>query len=346
MNFESGTLQDWFYKQEEHPNLFPGKKQYVSFYKAFKGYMDKEIHPHIGTIMSREDYDVFLNDHSGDHVDMVIEKASSILQSLEETDILTPYEAFMLLTAIQIHDAGHIINANRETHAMDSGELLQKLDDQVTTWEKAIVTRIAQAHTGNEDLIGKQKVSEGSGNDRIRYRFLSSVLRMADELADGHDRAANYLLKEKKIPEKSEIFHAFSSCLEKFYVDLKSHEINMIFCLNKNHSKKLYKKLISKTNFEEKFLIDEIYSRTIKTFNECLYFNRFVPENLRISSVKVEIHFKEAGGKDDFFDQIDYRIEEIGYPILSSNDIFKIGKGNLEDDGVKKDGKYIANKIK
>ncbi|GAB6013077.1 HD domain-containing protein [Viscerimonas tarda] len=347
MNLQQGTLQDWFYNQEQYLNLFPDKKNYVSYYKSFKDFLDREIHPHIGTVMSRENPVIFLNDHSAKHVDMVIEKASYLLLGLEESIAISPYETFMLLTAIQIHDAGHIVNANRDTHAEDSKKLVQELDNKnITTWEKKIILDIAKAHSGKDDLIGKQKLSDGNGVDKIRYRLLSAILRMADELADGRARAANYLLSEGRIPPSSEIYHAFSSCLEKFNVSAESHEITMIFSLNKEQSIKLYKKSKSETELEELFLINEIYKRTLKTFNECLYYNRFVPENMRISSVSVEINLLEAESIESFFEPIKYRIEERGYPILSSNDIFEICKESLVNSaGENIDGQYIANQI-
>ena len=347
MNFESGTLQDWFYSQENKLHLFPGKRNYVSYYMNFEDFLDREIHPHVGTVMSRENCDIFLNDHSAKHVDMVIEKASYLLKDLEDSMAITPYETFILLSAIQIHDAGHIINAKRAKHAEDSKELVQELDSKnVTTWEKKIIYDIAKAHSGKDDLIGKQNLFSGEGVDKIRQKLLSAILRMADELADGKSRAACYLFEKEKIPLESEIFHAFSYCLERFKIDVRSHEINMEFCLNIEHTKRQYYKQITETEFENKFLIDEIYERTLKTFNECMYYNRFVPENMRLSSVNVEINFIEAKSLEYFFDRIAYRIEESGYPKLNSYDIFEICEDKLIKDGAKIDGQYIANQLK
>jgi hypothetical protein len=346
MDFHQGTLQDWFYEQEQNLNVFPDKKNYISYYKTFKDFLDRDIHPNIGTVMSREEPCVFLNDHSEKHVAMVIDKATHLLAGLDEANALSPYEAFFLLMAIQIHDAGHIVNADRDTHAEDSRKIIQEIDKHsITAWEKHIIFDIAKAHSGKDDLISKQKISDGSFADRIRYRFISAVLRMADELSDGKYRAANYLLEKEKLPVESRIYHSFSSCLEIFKIDIEGHEVSMTFCLNTRNTREQYTKQKKDGASENVFLINEIYLRSLKTFNECMYYNRFVPENMRISSVTVEINFLDAESMEYFFPTIKYHIEEKGYPTLSSYDIFDICKDELYDDGNKLDGQYIANQI-
>ena len=347
MNFKQGTLQDWFYKKKE--KSFPSQKDYVSKYKAFKEFLDREVHPEIKPVMSREEPEMYLNDHSEKHVAMVIEKATYLLSGLSDKNILTPYEAFILLAAIQIHDAGHIINASRERHAIDTAKIIQELD-KVSTLERKLIFDIAKAHSGKKDLIGIQSQESIISETTVRFRLFAAILRFADELADGKDRASNYLLEINQISEESIIYHTFSSCLDTFRVDTQKQEVCMFFCVNKRQATTLYKKkkkdkITEKVITEDTFLINEIYERTLKTFNESLYYNRFVPEEIRINSINVEICFLEPEKVEPFFESIKYRIEEIGYPQLPSSDIFDICSESLKKDGNKIDGEYIKNQI-
>jgi hypothetical protein len=230
MDFHQGTLQDWFYSKE---NVFPPEKNYVSYYKSFKSFLDREIHPEIKPVMSREKTAMYLNDHSEKHVAMVIQKATYLLYGLSARNELTPYEAFILLSAIQIHDAGHVVNAKRETHAIDTNKIIQELDkNSITALEKKLIFDIAKAHSGKNDLIGIQSQENIISEYTVRFRLLAAILRFADELADGKDRASNYLLSIEKIPTESKIYHTFSSCLDSFKVDSQRHEVCMSFCLN------------------------------------------------------------------------------------------------------------------
>lgn len=357
MDLKKGTLQDYFYSCEQDLNLFPDKRNYVSYYKNFKDFLDRDIHPEIKPVMSREDPHIYLNDHSEKHVAMVIEKATFLLIGMPEKDFLTPYEIFILLTAIQIHDAGHLINANRDTHAIDTSQIINELDkNAISAFERKIIFDIARAHSGKEDIIGSQKEYIDISGETIRFRLIAAILRFADELADGKVRASNYLLKYDKLPIESKIFHTFSSCLDSFKINIEGHEVNMTFCVNEEQVCTTYKKqkkdkTTGQIVLEDQLLIDEIYSRTLKTFNEALYYNRFIPAEMRINVINVEIIFlkKDTIDLNDiyFFDTIKYRIEEIGYPKMYSEDIFEICNGFLLDSyGHKLNGEYIKQQIK
>jgi hypothetical protein len=172
---------------------------------------------------------------------------------------------------------------------------------------------------------------------------LSAILRLADELADGKERSSKFMLELEKckgvIPDESKIYHVFSHCLNSCYLRLDSHTVYMKFFLNKES-------VLSKYNKEanEIFLIDEIYDRTLKVFTECLYYNRFVPEYVRINMVDVCINFLCSETLQDFYAPINYRLKENGYPVIFRK-IFEICKDELVKNGLNIDGQYVANQI-
>lgn len=91
---------------------------------------------------------------------------------------------------------------------------------------------------------------------------------------------------------------------------------------------------------EEVYLLDEIYTRSIKAFTECLYYNRFVPESIRFRVIDVRINFLDDNGMV-YYEPIAYRIEEKGYPQDVITDIFSLVGNQLMRNGKLLTGQYI-----
>ena len=343
------TLEEYFYSFADKPECFPGKHDLVSAYKTFKDFMEKEVHKEtkaMTIVMEKDDEDIYLNDHSADHIQMVIEKVSKILWAdgtpIEE---LNPLECFILLSAIQIHDAGHVIGG-REHHEQNAKEFLKKYDSNVVgSPEKKIIYEIARAHSGKDDPIGKLPQSEDISNFSVRMRLLAALLRLGDEMADESSRASAFLYEQNKIVEGSRLFHAFSMSLNSFLPHVDTQEIRMKFNLNKSRCCEVFKKPTKGGGEVDIYLLDEIYVRTFKTFRECLYYNRFVSDKLRFNSVSVTIEFYDDDNFIPFFDTIGYRLEEKGYPRLQEENVYALCGKDLEKEGSKLDGEYIKNII-
>ena len=327
------TIEDYFINTAD-PSDFPSHRDYVATYRNFRDFMNHEIHPEVKTMTTRLDETIYLNDHSTNHISMVIEKVSALLA--EDYSVLSMYEIFFLLIAIHIHDAGHIFNG-RDGHEKNGGKFLTEISKYaISTIELREISKIAQAHSGKNDPIGYLALESIISGKKVHSRLLAALLRMGDELADGRPRSSNYLLDHDLITESSQLFHAFSSCLDSFEPVMSSHEISMTFCLNREMTLKTLNKN-SKDGLIELFLIYEIYIRSLKTFCECLYYNRFVPEKLRVSTLNVTINFIEEGKFEDFYERITYRIEEKGYPNLSFQNIFE-----LCGDSLKRGGSFLT----
>lgn len=336
------TIQDYFYSLEHKDDEFPRGVNYVSNYKAFKAFMDQEIHPEIKTVTSRLDDEIYLNDHSTKHVEMVILKISQILEAPNiGFNYISGYEYFLLLSAAQIHDAGHIING-RDGHAEAGKKFLEYYNIySISSIERKIIMRIAAAHSGKHDPIGNLENSTPISGLIVRPRLLASLLRLGDEFADENSRASSYLLDLDKIPEYSRLFHVFSRCLDTYRAYSQSGTIHMHFCVNKHYATEVFKKK-KENSYDEVYLIDEIYTRSMKAFTECLYYNRFVPEELRFRTINVTIEFLENSG-DDYLDSISYRLEEKGYLQVVTEDIFALAESRLVRNGNRLTGEYIKS---
>lgn len=328
------NIEDWFLQLT--PDKFPNSNDYAARFITIRDFMNNNIHAEIKSIVVKKVPEIYLNDHGEKHIKKVIEKASEILTN--NFGLLSPYEFFFLLVAIQIHDAGHIING-RDEHAANAKKVISKLgNENISTIEKKYIIDIAKAHSGKDDPIGKLPDNQYIHNEKINLKRIAAIVRLADELADDTTRASSFLLDNNLINDQSKIFHHYSQCLNSCVVD--TNQIKMRFYLNENHLKE--KMQLGK---DEVFLIDEIYERTIKTFLESIYCNRFFPENIRVKLVDVKIEI-ESEYEYVIPKVITYRIEESGYPSYNKSSIFEYCQTLTTKTGAQLTGKYYNDLVK
>lgn len=327
---------------------FPGQKDYLSYYNTFKQKFDREVHPEVKTKILEIEKEGYYNDHGVDHIKMVIDRATMIINNFNGTLIkkdsgfyISPYEIFILLMAIQLHDTGHLIGKRRE-HAERGKHILAKFDSGniLSAGERRIIGDIAKAHGGKNDPIGTMLVKEDTiSSKKIRPQLLASILRLADELAEDHSRASTFLLNIDAIEKTSIIYHLYSSALDS--VSVSGSEIKLIFYIS---TEILLEQYTVKNDdvISTKFLLDEIYDRTFKTFTESLYCSRFLPDLCRINCVKVNINILDQ--HDDVMKNISYELKEVGYPYTTDSSIFSHCT-NLIEEGINLDGAFMKDFI-
>lgn len=343
------TLVEYLHQRvdEEDSHPFPGRNDYVSAFDVFKNIMENGPLEETKAMTVLKDRKTYLNDHGVSHVRMVMKKVSILLWNEKGESNIDPqislYECFLLLVAIYVHDAGHAING-RKNHEQNAREFLNELNGNIVgTPEKKLIYYIARAHSGKDDPIGNLEQPTYLYDIKIRTRLLAALLRLEDEMSDDSSRASKILLDKKLITKESEIYHVVSSCLHYYAPDVVSGEMKMCFQLSKKQCKKKYKKK-QDNSYVETYLLDEIYGRSFKTFQECLYYNRFVPDSIRINTVNVTVEFidKELV---PFFPPIKFRLKEKGYPYLVEKNVFDFCADDLKRDGQKVDGEYVKQRI-
>jgi hypothetical protein len=344
------NIEEEFLSFEHQTHAFPHTKDYVGLYKEFKAAFDKQIHPEIKTKILEIEKDGYYNDHGIDHIKMVIDRVSKILTCVNATLIksqegfyISPYEVFILLLAIQLHDAGHLISS-RDEHAKKGKELLAKFDagNKLSTAEKMIIGNIARAHGGKNDPIGNLETSFHLSHERVRPQLLAALLRLGDELAEDETRASKFLLDIDNLEQTSVIYHLYSASLNS--IELSGNEISLIFYVTDKYLIDTYPKKRAATIIQE-YLINEIYSRAQKTFTESLYCSRFLPEESRFNKVKVKINLLTSLDQDEITEPIGFELKEHGYPTISNDDIYSLCEG-LKRGSQKIDGEYISGIVK
>ena len=305
-----GYLED---AQVNSPTCFPGSGSvnYFRRYKTIEEWLKNNVHQHVGVGALYKD-GAFLTDHGPKHVATVIERASRLAESRPCT--LQPYEVYLLLVAIQLHDAGNIFGRlGHEGRIWDILEQIGSVCGEDST-EKRCIVQIAQAHGGDaggdKDTIGPLPFGDAVLGKTVRFRLLASTLRFADELADDRGRAASFMQNVGALPRKSEAYHRFASSLHSVIVNPNEKEVFLGFDVQSNEAKRTY----GKGNGADVYLVDEILERTLKTHTERVYCSRFMRPQIDIETIRVKIEICDERNGFEVLQAIDYRLQEKGYP--------------------------------
>lgn len=295
-----------------------GIRSTVENYKTELGTINKEESEEIRIRKTHElfasDPVIFLNDHGPEHMEKVIDRANSIIFHFEK-DPPSEFEAFLLLCAIQIHDIGNVLGrAGHERKLVDifDNNCKSTIPD---TPERRAIKNIAMAHGGKSEL-GKDTISllspqETIFSTQVRTRLLAAILRFADELADDATRANRAAMDLGILGTNSEIYHSYSRALHTVNVegDSENHDckVSLVYELETDELKKTYL-----VGGHEKYLLDEIYDRTLKMELERRYCMKFMYPCINIGRIDVTINV--YGRMSEKERTISYTLEDVSYP--------------------------------
>jgi len=257
---------------------------------------------------------VYLNGHGPGHVACVMDRAADLLRHFDSGH-LSGYELFLLLCSIQIHDVGNVYG--RAEHEKKCGRILDEkcgnfLPDRV---ERNSLIEIARVHSGiadgNLDTISSLPVPRPLRGAIVRERVLAAILRMADEMADDESRADRQGLDEDELPKESVIYHRYSEALHSVNLERPDHSpLTLRLCFDIDSS--LAGRPMSKGG-SDRYLLDEVYDRTLKVERERRYCMRFLRPHISLERVRVEIVVTDTV-EISRSKRIDYNLEETGYP--------------------------------
>lgn len=324
----TGRLDVWFAARQE--NDFPAGNDYPASYKVLAAKM-RPIHREVDRAALLAEITAgrrsvecvkFLTHHGQDHVEQVIRRVSDLL--VASGCELDPYEAYLLLWAIHLHDAGNIYG--RDTHTCECRRILSRLGDVAgtDTAEKKTIVEVAEAHSAcgaNEDTISILPSRTELFGRQVRPQFLAAILRLADEISDDQSRASCFLMDDGRLPSQSELFHQYSRSLNSVFV--QQREITLRFIFPRAIALKEYA-----ANGASAYLLDEVLGRTMKMHLERLYCSRFLrPNGVDIDRIAVVIEVIDDDVTDSFLKPIKcihYRLEEKGYPLRPTKGIVEV----------------------
>lgn len=269
--------------------------------------------------------------HNIDHVDDVIKQAGFLLGIDAEVSEpayrkLHPYEVFVLLVAILLHDAGNA--AGRRGHEKAPRSILGEMHRvlRLSDLEKRLIASIAQAHggrtkDGNKDTIGTIVAEEVAriSNVKVHGRRLAAILRLADELSEVPTRAdpesvrPEFVLDPAKAKPPVSVIHNLFCKLININTDYLGKTISINFYVDKDYLRVKYP-IREDGEDKEIFLIDYIAARIDKLEQERRYCSRYLRDFVIYdrSRLALEIH-----NNDDTVETITAELADVGYPDLS-----------------------------
>jgi hypothetical protein len=337
MNLKNDNIEQWFIHRRQSD--FPDSTDYVTKYKEIVNNL-KTIHDQVN---AGADFvnETTLTRHDNSHIYRVLSQISKLL-SYEKAEI-TAYEAFHLLVAIQIHDIKNI--EGREGHENNAIEIFTDLNIQglIDTRILKNIGFIASCHAGSflrETKKEKDKIGfllpafMYTEKFEIRPQFLSSLLRLADEYADDIERAMSYLLKIGKVKAKSIIHQKHAESLRNVAIIKDTGIVGFDYYIKKEDAIKMFPKYLNEIDsWEDKYLLDEIFERTIKSHYETVYCMRYLRPSISINRINVSIEIERTKITDQLL-ILHYELIERGYPNDSLNII------DLCGDNLRKNGGY------
>lgn len=347
MKLDNITLEHWL----ENPptESFRNNKvvDYYHNYMVIKKYLIQNVYKDVTSAanLNENGESMYYNDHGIDHVETVIDRASELVKS-DYCD-LNAKEVYFLLCAILIHDIGNIFG--RKNHEGNHHSVISHImnDFSNDTAEQTIILEIARAHGGRTERGSKDTISElhnekHYGHEKVRTRLLSSILRFADELADEKARASHTMLNKNLLTNNpSEVFHAYSACVDSVVTNHKDNAIFVQYHIPVEYIKRKFKKLDS-----DCFIIDEIYQRIEKIHIENIYCQKYISKYIPISKIEINIEF--INPYTNPFDSIaktpstiKFSIENKGYPQLPTEGIYDLCP-NLTEGSERLNGDYYC----
>lgn len=340
MELNNKTLVEWLRDapDEKYPQ---GKKvDHYTHYAKLSEYLKTNVHDEVTVGANLKDPEIVLNDHGPKHIETVISRASYMVSQANCS--LGPYEVYILLCCIELHDVGNIFG--RYKHEVNATIIMQEAEgicgrDQI---EAIKIRQIAEAHGGKTTSGDKDKISGLPEKDDtffgdLRPQLIASILRFADELADDKDRAHRKLLINGLLPKKSEVFHAYAMCLDSVKVNHEDSGINLSFHIPKKFLSRKFGKM-----GEEVYLLDEVYNRVLKMHFERIYCMRFCKNVIDLQRLFVRISFYEET-LVEVFPRISFELSEKGYPDVDS-DIFDMCD-ELSINGQRITGEYVKSEV-
>lgn len=275
---------------------------YYSDYTTARNYLVGEI---FSEIKGKEPN---LSDHSAEHVANVLKNVWYLLG--ENPDILTPLELYCLCLIVLFHDAGNI--EGRHNHNNKIAGIYNTIRNRNAKYnqERFIVLKAARAHCGfaidntRDTLKDVDKITNIDGNP-IRLQELASILRFADELAEGPQRTSDYMCKTGAYTKESQLFHQYAS-ITNIFIDRHGERIALTYNIDILSSN-------NQTIENFKNLMQFTYQRIIKLDEERRYTKHY--SELLLPFKKTEIKFNFL---------IDGIPTEFDIPIICMEDLFPI----------------------
>ena len=176
-------------------------------YKNTRNSLFRDVLPHIHRVVP------FLTDHGPEHVINVLNNAGDFFG--RDYSPVNTFEHFLLCFSILFHDVGNM--RGRDGHHRNIAEFYYRYrgTDHDIRQEKTLVTQIVGAHsgenaTGTTDTLYDLGTTEHLYGAVVNAQHVATILRFADELAEGPRRTSKDLLADRAIDDGALKYHLYA----------------------------------------------------------------------------------------------------------------------------------------
>lgn len=283
------ALEEYLKQNSEDQSKFPSSQNYFDKYMDVKKWLCKNVFPYTDRVVAIKD-NAFMTDHGEEHYHAVIDKCAELLQiGFHEEEKITPYEAFLLLMASLMHDAG-MINGRKE-HGFSARLVAANMDVKLSDnrFETMTICSIAEAHQGKaidgtDDTLSHIERKNTLGAQVYRPSLLAAILKFSDEICETRERAASFLSSIGSVPDESVIFHEYALTIDSSAFSRDSKHVELIYTLM---DKELSKRFTG--NGSRWYMYDWICKKIHKMNSEREYCMKYMAEAVHVFGIKAEI---------------------------------------------------------
>lgn len=275
-DIQSGLEKMLFERLQKDEDLSTeARSQLLTHYFSAKGYLKRNIYGDIKGVEKD------LTDHSERHIVNVQNNAAHLIDEVGMSRY-NSVEFYFLALSILFHDVGNI--NGREGHNKKVTDIYNKTrnNESYFSQERRLILKAVGAHCGksskgDKDTLNELEEKSNLYEQSLRLRELASVLRFADELAEGPQRTSDYVLEKSKIEDHSRIYHEYAQ-ITSLFIDRWGGRVSVSYNIDKTRCKDLGKlleftyKRILKLDLERRYCkyyapILEVFKRTDATLN-------------------------------------------------------------------------------
>ena len=291
---------------ESQPNSLPNRTgRYWERYTHLVASLREHVYPNVnaGLACLSKSPGIY-TDHGEHHFDEVVRYAGLLLAQPDhiKPHDLSPYEMYLLLCAIRLHDAGNI--DGRKQHERRVTSILGQYGGNIVhdSPEFELICNIAEAHGGDNIMSGDKDTiialppdDTPVGGITCRPRHVAALVRFADEVCEHRGRAATHHIRNNTLPEENKLFQYYATSISGAVPDRKTKSFRLNIAIDTQYL--FYKYLTPKKDDgtqSEKFLIDEVRDRLTKLDRERIYCNQLLDPRLQTNQIEVQIRLMQT----------------------------------------------------
>ena len=268
-------------------------------FRSLEAHFFKHIHPVVDVGLAVDQLSQPRQDGSEPNI-MTIHGCRHVADLIESLDKIATYvaqtvpkhgldleEAYILLCAAHVHDAGNI--GGRKGHALRSGDLIKKYMHLFSgTERREQIFDISRVHGGSDRDYGQDTFRSLSTDNyqRPRLPMLAAILRLGDELSENPERVPEEIVECYRTSGESNLAYRYSQSFRRFRLEQDQLFVTLrVYPAQHNYSATVNERLMT--------FCDYLEERLNKLETEVRYCSQYARPYLSVRRIRVSIVYHE-----------------------------------------------------